>query len=138
MSDRVFCIGNGENRLSFPIEKLKCKGKIYCCNAIYRDYPDLIDVLTGVDYGICHEIYHSGYAQKVPCYFRGWTKVPAHTYDDVIKGGLPQAELDKALKQGAVVDNGRGDSKEYVLHGSDLRGVVNIIKKDGGVTKKKC
>ena len=64
MPDRVFCIGNGENRLSFPIEKLKGKGKIYGCNAIYRDNPDVIDVLTSVDYGICHEIYHSGYSQK--------------------------------------------------------------------------
>ena len=135
-SDTVFCIGNGESRIGIDLNKYKEFGKIYGCNAIYRDYPNLCDVLTGVDHGMIHEIYHAGMAQKIPCYFRGWTKVPAHTYDDVIKGGLPQAELDKAIKQGAVVDNGRGDSKEYVLHGSDLRGVVNIIKKDGGVTKK--
>ena len=67
--NRIFLIGNGQSRLQFPIEKLKGHGKIYGCNAIYRDYPDLIDVLTGVDHGICHEIYHSGYAFKKPWYF---------------------------------------------------------------------
>ena len=128
MSDRVFCLGNGENRLSFPIEKLKGKGKIYGCNAIYRDYPNLIDVLTGVDYGICHEIYHSGYAQKVPCYFRGWSKVPAYMYESMALGFADKAELDIVKHFDAIKTNEKGTSIEFVMHGSTVKGIVGIVK----------
>ena len=76
---RVFCIGNGESRQGFDLEKLRQHGKIYGCNALYRDF--MPDVLTAVDHGIMHEIYHAGVAQKIPCYFRDWTKVPAMTYE---------------------------------------------------------
>jgi len=69
---RVFCIGNGESRKGFDLEQLRPHGKIYGCNAIYRDF--MPDVLTAVDHGIMHEIYHAGIAQKIPCYFRDWTK----------------------------------------------------------------
>ena len=30
-----------------------------------------------------HEIYHV-IAQKIPCYFRDWTKVPAMTYEQML------------------------------------------------------
>ena len=63
---RVFCIGNGESRQGFNLEKLRPHGKRYGCNAIYRDF--MPDVLTAVDHGIMHEIYHAGIAQKIPCY----------------------------------------------------------------------
>ena len=135
-SSRVFCIGNGESRIGIDLLKYKEFGKIYGCNAIYRDHPNLCDVLTGVDHGMIHEMYHAGMAQKIPCYFRNWTKVPAHTYDAIIQDGLPKEELDKAVEQGAVITNGRGDSKEYVLHGSNLKGVVNVLT-DGAVLKRK-
>ena len=135
-SARVFCIGNGESRIGIDLYKYKKFGRIYGCNAIYRDHPNLCDVLTGVDHGMIHEIYHAGMAQKIPCYFRNWTKVPAHTYDAIIQDGLSKEELDKAIKQGAVITNGRGDSKEYVLHGANLKGVVNVLT-DGAVLKRK-
>ena len=61
---RVFCIGNGESRQGFDLEKLRQHGTIYGCNAIYRDF--MPDVLTAVDHGIMHEIYHAGVAQKIP------------------------------------------------------------------------
>ena len=73
---RVFLIGNGESRKDFDISILKQYGKVYGCNAIFRDHPDDIDVLTAVDNGISHEIYHSGIALKKECYFRNWTKLP--------------------------------------------------------------
>jgi len=126
-SSRVFCIGNGESRIGIDLLKYKKFGRIYGCNAIYRDHPNLCDVLTGVDHGMIHEIYHAGMAQKIPCYFRNWTKVPAHTYDAIIQDGLSKEELDRAIEQGAVITNGRGDSKEYVLHGSNLKGVVSEL-----------
>ena len=42
---------------------------------IYRTNPDDIDVLVGVDQGIMHEMYHSGICEKIPTYFRNWSKV---------------------------------------------------------------
>ena len=135
-SARVFCIGNGESRIGIDLNKYKQFGKIYGCNAIYRDYPNLCDVLTGVDHGIVHEMYHAGMAQKIPCYFRNWTKVPAQSYDAVMESGVPKEDLELAKKLGGIVSNERGDSKEYVLHGANLKGVVSILKKDGAVTKQ--
>ena len=53
---KVFCIGNGESRKGFDLNKLKPFGKIYGCNALYREFSP--DVLVSVDHGIMHEIYH--------------------------------------------------------------------------------
>ena len=130
---RVFCIGNGESRQGFDLDKLKPFGKIYGCNAIYRDY--MPDVLTAVDHGIMHEIYHAGIAQKIPCYFRDWTKVPAMMYDTMIADGMDKIEADEHLKH-VLVTNERGDSKEYVMHGSNLRGIVDMIKREPNKYKK--
>ena len=70
---RVFCIGNGTSRQRFDLEQLRPHGKIYGCNALYRDFRP--DVLISVDNGIMHEIYQSGFAKEVECWFRNWTKV---------------------------------------------------------------
>jgi len=128
MVKRVFCIGNGESRIGFDLEKLRPHGKIYGCNAIYRDF--MPDVLTAVDHGIMHEIYHAGIAQKIPCYFRDWTKVPAMTYEPMLMGGITNLEEAKEALDKVLISNGQGDSKEYVMHGSKLSGVINMIKKE--------
>lgn len=47
--DTAFIIGNGESRNIFPIEKLKGKGEIYGCNAIFRDHPNLCDHIVAVN-----------------------------------------------------------------------------------------
>ena len=67
---RVFCVGNGESRRNVNLEVLRKFGKIYGCNAMYRDFTP--DVLVAVDQGIIHEIYQSGYAYAHECYFRNW------------------------------------------------------------------
>ena len=81
----------------FDLEKLRQCLPIYGCNALYRDF--MPDVLTAVDHGIMHEIYHAGVAQKIPCYFRGWTKVPAMTYESMLYGAMDKVEADKHLKR---------------------------------------
>ena len=124
---RVFCIGNGESRKEFDLEKLRPLGKIYGCNALYRDFTP--DVLTAVDHGIMHEMYHAGIAQKIPCYFRDWTKVPAMTYEQMLYGAMDKTEADKTLSK-VLKSNDKGDSKEYVMHGSNIQGIVNMIKRD--------
>ena len=130
---RVFCIGNGESRKGFDLEKLRKHGTIYGCNAIYRDF--MPDVLTAVDHGIMHEIYHAGIAQKIPCYFRDWTKVPAMTYETMLYAGADKLEADEHLKY-VLKSNDRGDSKEYVMHGSNIQGIVNMIKREPDKFKK--
>jgi hypothetical protein len=77
-----------------------------------------------------HEIYHAGVAQKIPCYFRDWTKVPAMTYELMIMGGMDKIEAEEHLKD-ILVSNERGDSKEYVMHGAKLQGIVDMIKRNG-------
>ena len=130
---KVFCIGNGESRLGYDLNKLRKYGKIYGCNALYRDF--MPDVLTAVDHGIMHEIYHAGVAQKIPCYFRDWTKVPAMTYETMLYAGADKIEADEHLKY-VLKSNDRGDSKEYVMHGSNIQGIVNMIKREPDKFKK--
>ena len=65
MVENIFCVGNAESRKNIDLEKLRQHGKIYGCNALYRDFTP--DVLVAVDMGIMHEIYNSGYAQNNQC-----------------------------------------------------------------------
>lgn len=50
----AFIIGNGNSRLSFSLPELSKHGKMYGCNALYRDY--MPDVLVSVDPPITTEI----------------------------------------------------------------------------------
>ena len=50
MAKKVFCIGNGESRKDFNLERLRQFGKIYGCNGLYRDFTP--DVLVAMDYNI--------------------------------------------------------------------------------------
>ena len=126
---KVFLIGNGESRKDFDLSLLKPHGKLYGCNAIYRDHADLLDVLTAVDGGMIHEVYHSGIAQKIPCYFREWTKVPAMLYQSIVEGMASIQDLKDVKDFDLVKDNGKGDSIEFVTHGSTINGVVTILKR---------
>ena len=128
MAKTIFCIGNGESRSPVDLIKLRPHGKIYGCNGLHRDFTP--DVLTAVDHGIMHEIYHAGMAQKIPCYFRDWTKVPAMTYESMLLGGMDEVEAKKHIDE-ILVSNERDNAKEYVMHGSNLAGIVDMIKRNG-------
>jgi len=125
---KIFLIGNGESRRDYNLQNLRKYGKIYGCNAIYRDF--IPDVLIAVDHGIMHEIYHAGVAQKIPCYFRDWTKVPAQMYESVIEGGLDLKEV-KQYKDQIMVENERGDSSEFNVDDTNMKGIVDLIKRNG-------
>ena len=49
----AFCIGNGESRSGFNLEKLKSFGTLYGSNAIYRDY--ITEYLICVDRHMCQQ-----------------------------------------------------------------------------------
>ena len=130
---RVFCIGNGESRRSIDLRQLREHGKIYGCNALYRDFTP--DVLCSVDHGMMHEIYHAGMAQKIDCYFRDWTKVPAMHYEPMVYGGMSEMDAKEHLDE-ILVSNERGDSDQFVMHGANLKGIVEMIKRNGEKYKK--
>jgi len=127
MATRVFCIGNGESRRSLDLNGLKLHGKVYGCNALYRDFTP--DVLTAVDNGIMHEIYQSGYCEKNETWFRNWTRVPATMYHMLVYGNMKNEdkELIDQYKSNKM-ENKRNDRQEFVFHGSNLSGKVNILK----------
>lgn len=132
---RVFVIGNGESRRSIDLRQLRKHGKIYGCNALYRDFTP--DVLIAVDQGIMHEIYHSGYAHKNQCYFRNWSKVPAELYENMIKAGATDEDLRLAREEGAFYENERTpETSHFVMHGSSVAGVAHVVRKDKSKQRK--
>jgi len=129
--NRVFVLGNGQSRLGIDLKELRKHGKIYGCNAIYRTNPDDIDVLVGVDQGIMHEMYHSGICEKLPTYFRNWSKVPVDLYESMIKAGATDEDLKLAKEEGAFYENERvKDCKEFVMHGSSVAGVAHVVRNE--------
>lgn len=126
---RVFCIGNGESRKDFDLEQLRQYGKIYGCNALYRDFTP--DVLTAVDHGICHEIYQSGYPKDNETWLRSWTKIPKMMYNSTIYGNVSDKEVVDFEKYDIVKTNKEQQefAKEFVFHGANLNGIVGILRK---------
>jgi hypothetical protein len=126
--NKVFLIGNGESRKNFNLDQLKPHGKIYGCNALYREYTP--DVLVSVDHGIMHEIYQSGYCYKNETWFRDWTKVPEHMYESMVYAGLSQVDIEELSKWHIKNENKKTDEKEFVMHGANLSGLVTILKQN--------
>lgn len=59
---RAFVLGNGRSRLVADLDFLKTKGKIYGCNALYREFSP--DVLIAVDPKMIMEICDKGYQKS--------------------------------------------------------------------------
>lgn len=70
MSRRAFVLGNGKSRLQVDLHELRAHGKIYGCNALYRDFTP--DVLVSTDRPMATEIENSGYAECNEF----WTRMP--------------------------------------------------------------
>ena len=131
----VFCIGNGTSRKNFNLDKLRPYGKIFGCNAIYRTFTP--DVLVSVDHGIMHEIYHSGYCEKNETWFRDWNKIPADLFDSMLFTGLSLDDRENVKKYDMINQNIRTDQKEYVMHGANLKGLVEILHRKENKKEKK-
>jgi hypothetical protein len=132
---KVFLIGNGESRKGFDLNILKPFGRIYGCNAIYREYTP--DVLVSVDHGIMHEIYHSGYCYKNETWFRDWTRCPDFMYESLVYAGLSKVYIDELKKWHVKNENTKTDEKEFVMHGSNLSGIVKILHRDKNKVEEK-
>lgn len=66
--DVGFIIGNGESRKELDLNLLMPIGKVFGCNALYRDFTP--DLLFGMDEAMIWEIIESGYS--APFIFRDW------------------------------------------------------------------
>ena len=64
----AFVVGNGTSRQLVDLHELKARGKIYGCNALYRDF--IPDVLVSTDKPISETIQNSGYASNNTMYTR--------------------------------------------------------------------
>lgn len=56
---RAFVLGNGRSRLGVNLKKIKKRGSVYGCNALYREFEP--DVLVAVDPKMIIEICDAGY-----------------------------------------------------------------------------
>jgi hypothetical protein len=58
---RSFVFGNGRSRLNINFNDVKPYGKIYACNAVYREYaPDYliaVDPKMIVEINICNDVF---------------------------------------------------------------------------------
>lgn len=66
----AFVLGNGVSRKCLDLQQLRLRGKIYGCNALYREFTP--DVLVATDRPIREQIQESGY----PINNRFYTRTP--------------------------------------------------------------
>ena len=91
---QTFIIGNGESRKGLYLDSLREKGKIYGCNALYRDFTH--DVLVVVDEAMMFEIVTSGYQKFHQCYFKNWNLLEEFYYEPSI--GAMKSEYDNVYE----------------------------------------
>jgi hypothetical protein len=60
--NKAFVVGNGVSRKNINLNNLKSKGKIYGCNALYREF--IPDYLVAVDVKMVIEINKAGYQHE--------------------------------------------------------------------------
>ena len=68
----AFVLGNGVSRKGINLHELRKYGRIYGCNALYREFDP--DVLVSTDPAISKEIQNSGWPQKTG--HTHWTRKP--------------------------------------------------------------
>ena len=116
----MFVLGNGESRLKLDVAKLQQFGKIYGCNALYRDYTP--DALIAVDGGMMHEIAESGYIYNNLCYFRSWSKLPEYAYDSLVEDNFFEG-WHASLK----TESKKKHFHNFVLNGTDPNQIMRMF-----------
>jgi len=126
---KVFCIGNGESRKNFDLNLLRPYGKIYGCNALYRDFKP--DVLVAVDGGVIHEIYDSGYCYNNETWFRDWHKLNEKEYNKIYYGDNIKDEEIQLVKKyfTNITENKKENSTDFSYHGHSLKIKLSVIKR---------
>lgn len=116
MTNIAFVLGNGRSRLNYPLHELKTHGKIYGCNALYRDFTP--DVLVATDKHMADEIEKTEY----PKYNEFWTRNPTNVCSRKI-------DVNYGYSSGpiAVTLAARNEHKKIYLIGFDLIGIKGQI-----------
>ena len=152
--NRAFVLGNGTSRQIFNCESLKKYGKVYGCNAIYRDF--LPDYLVAVDPKMIYELNEKGVQHQVPTYTnfnqrykefqgfnilqpsKGWSSGPTalwlastHRYDEIYILGFDYV----GLQGGKYVNNLYAGTHNYkqtnapaTFYGNWLRQTEQVLK----------
>jgi hypothetical protein len=84
-----------------------------------------------------HEIYHSGYCNKNETWFRDWNKLPADIFESIVYSGISTEQRDDVKKYDLLTQNIRTDEKEFVMHGANLKGLVDILYREENRKEKK-
>lgn len=152
--NRAFVLGNGTSRQNFNCESLKKYGKVYACNAIYRDF--IPDYLVAVDPKMVVELNENGIQNLVPVWTnynhrykeipnlnifqpsKGWSSGPTalllasqHGYDEIYILGFDYV----GLQGGKFVNNIYAGTPNYkqtnapaTFYGNWLRQTEQVLK----------
>jgi hypothetical protein len=117
---RAFVLGNGRSRLNADLNLLKTKGKIYGCNALYREFEP--DVLIAVDPKMIIEICNVGYqnANQV------WTN-PNRKYREYKNLNFFDSVRGWSSGPTALLKACMDTSKEIYILGFDYHGLENLV-----------
>lgn len=108
----AFVIGNGRSRLGLDLNSLRGQGKIFGCNALYRDFSP--DVLVATDPAISDEIEKSDYPSNHIFY----TRKPRHSNSKLIPMNYGYSSGPVAITLAAMEGY-----RDIYLIGFDLRGI---------------
>jgi len=152
----AFVLGNGTSRSSIPLEPLRKFGKIYACNAIYRDFDP--DFLIAVDSKMIIELDKARYQHKVPVWTnenklfekmsglnffnpsKGWSSGPTalwlaseHKNKEIYILGFDYVGVGRELEQVnniyAGTDNYKRKEERATYYGNWLKQTVVTIQK---------
>lgn len=123
MENIAFVLGNGTSRLALDLHQLKATGKVFGCNALYREFTP--DVLISTDVGMSEEIQKSGYPLKNVHYTR----------HPIAGSGSKKIEYNYGFSSGpiAMTYACKTDAERIYFAGFDLTGIdgkVNNVYAD--------
>ena len=119
----AFVLGNGRSRLAITPEKLRNAGKLYACNAVYRDFVP--DYLIAVDSKMVVELNEAGIQHKTAVwtnYNKQTEKFQGLNYLNPSKGW---SSGPTALWLASVHLSESASDKEIYILGFDYTGLEN-------------
>jgi len=149
---RAFVLGNGRSRLRLHIPDIQPHGKIYGCNALYREYspdyliavdPKMIYEICKTDYQRTHAVWtnpNSRYKEFEGLnYFqpsKGWSSGPTalllaseHKHNEIYIFGFDYTGVDGRVNNVyADTDNYKKSSEPATYYGNWMRQTETIIK----------
>ena len=154
--NRAFIVGNGTSRKDFDLTQLIDNGKIYGCNALYREFKP--DYLIAVDVKMILEINQSGYQNINLVYTnpnkayskfknfnffdpsKGWSSGPTalwfasqHQYDEIFILGFDYKGLDNGEKVNNIyagTPNYKKITDNATYYGNWLRQTTTVIQQN--------